>query len=384
MPKRLHFWGDTTSVTYPPPTKDITTDYLIIGGGIAGLMTAYFLRRHTNAPVTLIEKNTLGSGATGYSAGMLTSEPEQASWHTLTTIYGIPLTRAYFNKQRTVMSILRRLSDKITHPESQDLLLLAQTRASHPDSRKEIHSRKQISSPVDTLDSHQVATELNSPHIQSVLRVGKHLSVNPLALAHTLARQLHKRGVCIFERTPYLDHSKNQARTPHGIIRFKHLILTRGAYEHSPLLRNFLTTIAVTTPLSNTILKRLQLHDHDMFIDDAARSFHYGKITGDNRLLVGFGDIQTETVSYPTPVYRPHVTNIKRFLKLTFPHTPLTVDQAWTAPYALTKTPIPLVKSSRGVLTINGGGTQLASAVAAEYGVSLLLKHPHPLAALFE
>ena len=49
--------------------KDLSTDILIIGGGIAGIVSAYFILKHTNFNIVLIEGDRVAHGATGYNAG---------------------------------------------------------------------------------------------------------------------------------------------------------------------------------------------------------------------------------------------------------------------------------------------------------------------------
>lgn len=49
------------------------TDVAVIGGGIAGVVTTYFLLRDTNLSVALIEGDKIGHGATGHNAGQVTS-----------------------------------------------------------------------------------------------------------------------------------------------------------------------------------------------------------------------------------------------------------------------------------------------------------------------
>lgn len=60
----------------PPPRPlhgDVATDVAVVGAGIAGVATAFFLLRETDLQVLLIERDRAGRGATGHNAGQLTS-----------------------------------------------------------------------------------------------------------------------------------------------------------------------------------------------------------------------------------------------------------------------------------------------------------------------
>ncbi len=54
-------------------TQDHTTDIAIVGAGIAGISTAYFLLKKTKKRVAIIEANRVAHGATGHNAGQLVS-----------------------------------------------------------------------------------------------------------------------------------------------------------------------------------------------------------------------------------------------------------------------------------------------------------------------
>lgn len=49
------------------------TDVVIVGGGIAGITTAYFILKNTDRKVVLIESNKVAHGATGHNAGQVVS-----------------------------------------------------------------------------------------------------------------------------------------------------------------------------------------------------------------------------------------------------------------------------------------------------------------------
>jgi glycine/D-amino acid oxidase-like deaminating enzyme len=51
--------------------EDANTNIAIVGGGIAGVTTAYFLLRDTDKSVTLLERDKVAHGATGFNGGQV-------------------------------------------------------------------------------------------------------------------------------------------------------------------------------------------------------------------------------------------------------------------------------------------------------------------------
>src|SRR3954449_2202777 len=60
-----------TGAAPQPLDGDIRTDVAIVGAGIAGVATAFFVLRETEQRVLLLERNRAGSGATGHNAGQV-------------------------------------------------------------------------------------------------------------------------------------------------------------------------------------------------------------------------------------------------------------------------------------------------------------------------
>jgi glycine/D-amino acid oxidase-like deaminating enzyme len=54
-------------------SSDLDTDVAIIGAGIAGISTAYFILKHTDKKVAVLEKGKFAHGATGHNAGQIAS-----------------------------------------------------------------------------------------------------------------------------------------------------------------------------------------------------------------------------------------------------------------------------------------------------------------------
>ncbi len=56
-----------------PLDRDLSTDVVVVGAGIAGVSTAFWTLRDTSKDVVLLERDRVGRGATGRNAGQLTT-----------------------------------------------------------------------------------------------------------------------------------------------------------------------------------------------------------------------------------------------------------------------------------------------------------------------
>lgn len=63
--------NEVTMPEFPVLQKDMKTEVLIIGGGIAGILTAYFLEKK-GVKYVLVEKNRICSGTTGHTTAKIT------------------------------------------------------------------------------------------------------------------------------------------------------------------------------------------------------------------------------------------------------------------------------------------------------------------------
>src|SRR5690349_9423965 len=93
------YWMDSVSATtYPPLTADVEVDAVVVGGGIAGLSTAWELMQ-AGRSVVLLEADRITAGVTGYTTAKL------SSLHTLVyakvrNAFGADAARQYAQSQQ--------------------------------------------------------------------------------------------------------------------------------------------------------------------------------------------------------------------------------------------------------------------------------------------
>ncbi len=67
------WWETCNPQEKPTLKKDLETQVLVIGGGMAGILTAYQLQK-SGKKVLVLEANRIGSGQTGNTTAKITSQ----------------------------------------------------------------------------------------------------------------------------------------------------------------------------------------------------------------------------------------------------------------------------------------------------------------------
>jgi L-2-hydroxyglutarate oxidase LhgO len=80
---------------WPPLRESINAQITIIGGGISGIATLFFLLTRTDKTIVLLEKDYVASCATGHNAGLAFAAMEKPIKELIST-FGIEKTRHGF------------------------------------------------------------------------------------------------------------------------------------------------------------------------------------------------------------------------------------------------------------------------------------------------
>lgn len=109
MPKSISPWLDSVrdERRFPILKGDVSSDVVVVGGGIVGVMTAWNLV-NKGVSVALLEKNHIATGDTGFTTGFLTRVPD-TDISSIEKKYGSDFVRKLFAASASAQSYLLRL-----------------------------------------------------------------------------------------------------------------------------------------------------------------------------------------------------------------------------------------------------------------------------------
>ena len=90
--------------------KDIEVDVLIVGGGITGLTTAYFLK-DKNFSICLVDQDKIGHGVSSKTTGKL-NYLQETIYSTLEKNYSYEIANLYYKSQRHAIKIVKDIIEK--------------------------------------------------------------------------------------------------------------------------------------------------------------------------------------------------------------------------------------------------------------------------------
>lgn len=225
-------WMDTTpSTQYPSLKPNINVDVAILGGGIAGLSCAYFLKQ-AGKTVAVIEADHIVSGVTGFTTAHITSE-HNFLYDYLIKTFGKEGAGLYADANETAIEKIaqivkkegiecdfKRVSQHFMTENKEDLDKLKQ----------EYNAAKQLDLPVTFEDS----APAPFPNYGTI-HYHNQAQFHPRKYLLALAKKIDGGGSFIFEKTRATDVKEGEpciVKTEKGDLKAKDVIIA----THFPFL----------------------------------------------------------------------------------------------------------------------------------------------------
>jgi glycine/D-amino acid oxidase-like deaminating enzyme len=382
------FWKNPGYLPYLELKEDIVCDYLVVGGGIAGVSAAYHIAK-MGGNVVLAEKHAIGSGATGMAAGTLVTRAER-NLQDLVEEFGEERAREIWNSTKEVLREMKKLIDTEgidCEEEIQDTLICGFKGKNYTNIPLEFEVEKRFEEGSEYFEGEAVKSEINSPLFSHAMLSASHgLCLNPLKFIQGFSHAAEKYGARIYENTAVLKASNGHAQTQYGNIKYRKILWAIDVDYPNADIKNLKTTIIVTRPLTHEEVKTIGFSHRKKVVWDTRKNEIYFKLTHDNRLLMGFGGIIVHKKHRKTDPHFPHLNQLIKEVKRLFPYLNLEIEYAWSGHFGVNKhwSIGPLVEFKGEESLISGAASQVICFMAAKHLAYKMMGKNSPLEHYFK
>lgn len=338
---------------YPALRHSLQVDYLVMGGGITGALTAWYLAK-AGVSVAVVDRRHIGMGSTCASTALLQYEID-VPMHLLAKTAGEKNAARSYRLCIEAIDKLEEICETLPTPtgfERKPSVYCASRKADLEGLDLEFAMRKKHGIRVERWGKEDVAGAF--PHLQSpgaLCSPHDGAQVDAYSLTHALLQDTLSLGAQVFDKTEITDirHDKTQVvlGTNHGqSIRAKQLVIASGYesqnYLKQPVTRLHSTYVLVSEPIEGEIWWR------DALIWETARPYLYLRTTPDHRVLVGGRDEPFYNPSKRDYLLAKKTLSLARDVEKRFPHlAPLPIDFNWAGTFAETADGLPFIGSVR-------------------------------------
>jgi glycine/D-amino acid oxidase-like deaminating enzyme len=377
------FWliHDGIPFQYPKLTGNTSASVAIIGGGISGALTAWFLTE-AGVDCILLDGRTIGLGSTCASTSLLQYELDEPLHQLIKKAGKYNAVKAYQLCAESI-DILVGIMDRIGFKEY-DLRnsLFFSTHASELSFMKaEYEARKEAGFSVSLLTKENIRDGYGMMAEHAILSE-KGATINAYALTNSLLQYAIKKGLRVFDRSK-VDHIEYNAqgvklKTEEGFIVHADKLVNASGFE----IVNFISKDIVDLYCTYAVVSENEQEKESFWKDGAMiwntdNPYLYMRLTKDNRIIIGGRDERFSTKS-SRGIYQKKALLLQKDLKKIFPEIIFKAEFAWSGTFGKTKDALPYIgsykKTPNAFYALGFGGNGITFSVIAAQIITDLIQ----------
>jgi len=298
--KFVPYWLDTAPQGPDRSRTEVggEADVAVVGAGLTGLSAALHLARN-GATVQVLERETVGWGASGRNGGMATTGMS-IGYGEAADRYGFAAATAYFRAYDDAIDTLEKLVGEEgidCHFARTGKLTLAAKPAHFEGLRKsQALMAERLGRETHLVSRSQLRSEIGSDFYHGGLVDPRGAGLHVGKFVKGLAESAARLGVTIHEKAPVeevrrLDGTRHELVTPRGVVRADRVLVATSGYTSRPFrwqqvrIAPVGSFIVVTEPLGEEVCDELM--PSRRMASDTKNLLYYFRITPDHRLLFG-------------------------------------------------------------------------------------------------
>ncbi len=347
FPQDTVFWY-LDKMDIKPLTDDITTDVVVIGGGMAGLTAAQSFHEK-GLKVVLLEKNFCGSGASGKSSGFITPDSE-LPLRDLIEMYGETRAKELWEFITSGVTHIKNNIEKFNIDcdyQKQDTLVVANTQSTFNSMIEKEHAgRTQLGFQSTLLDDKHLAQTLGTNQYKGGVTYGETFGIQGYEYCQGMKKVLQELGVQIYEETPVVEIQDQLVTTPKAIVRARYIIVCSDYFTTqlgllTDKIYHAQTFLMVSAPLQEAQIKKI-FPDKKYLVWDTDLVYHYYRMTRDNRLLLGGASLLYTYAKEEKHNNKRMIKKLNNYFTTKFPQAKVQFEYIWPGLIGISKDLFPL------------------------------------------
>ena len=381
---------DGLQTSFPKLLQNTETNTVIIGGGISGALTAYYL---TNAGIDciLVDARTIGLGSTCASTSLLQYELD-VPLHILKEKIGEKNAEKTYKLCGDAIDTITQIMNDINFKDYQNTasLFFSTHQSEKKFMMREFTARKNAGFSVSFLNSDELNDEYDLKAQYAILSE-KGCCTNAYTLTYALLNYSIKKGLQVFDRTSIkkINYKKNTTLiTEDGyIIKAKNIINATG-YEVVNFISKGIVDFYCTYSVASEQASGKQYWNNSLMMWNTDNPYLYMRLTNDNRMIVGGRDESFSNSFTRQTLLDKKARQLQKDFNKVLPNIEFKKEFVWSGTFGKTKDSMPYIgaykKTPNTYYALGFGGNGITFAVvAAEILCDIICKKQNANAELF-
>ncbi|MEI9807039.1 MAG: FAD-dependent oxidoreductase [Bacteroidota bacterium] len=335
--------------SYPSLSHHTTTDIVIMGGGISGALSAWYLV-NAGFKVILVDRRHIGMGSTAASTALLQYEIDVPLRELIDKVGEKNAVRSY-HLCREAIHTIGTISHKLIQKGNfryKPSFQYASYKKDRKDLEKEFQLRKKAGFSLHWMNEKDIRDNYGFSSAGGILS-GDGAEVDAYQFTHALLEKCIAKGLQVYDHTEIIkiNHHKRSVElltSANKKIKARKLVIACG-YESQRYIPKKVQDLRSTYAIISEPHEQKEFWYKNSLIWETKDPYLYIRTTADNRVIIGGKDSDFSDPAKRDKLLAAKARALEGSFTDLFPSIPFRTDFKWAGSFASTKDGLPYIGS---------------------------------------